>query len=59
MPLALVLGSEGSGMARMTRERCDFLIKLPMLGHINSLNVAVAGSVVLYHALHARRRAAK
>lgn len=59
MPLALVLGSEGSGMARLTRERCDFLIKLPMLGHINSLNVAVAGSVVLYHALHARRRAAK
>lgn len=59
MPIALVLGSEGSGMARLTRERCDFLIKLPMLGHINSLNVAVAGSVVLYHALHARRRSSK
>jgi 23S rRNA (guanosine2251-2'-O)-methyltransferase len=59
MPLALVLGSEGSGMARLTRERCDFLIKLPMRGHINSLNVAVAGSVVLYHALHSRRRATK
>ena len=59
MPLALVLGSEGSGMARLTRERCDFLIKLPMLGHIQSLNVAVAGSVVLYHALHSRRRVTK
>ncbi|MFM7677701.1 MAG: 23S rRNA (guanosine(2251)-2'-O)-methyltransferase RlmB [Roseiflexaceae bacterium] len=55
MPLALVLGSEGTGMARLTRERCDFLIKLPQRGHIQSLNVAVAGSVVLYHALHARR----
>ena len=55
MPLALVLGSEGSGMARLTRERCDFLVKLPMFGQIHSLNVAVAGSVVLYHALHDRR----
>lgn len=55
MPLALVLGSEGTGMARLTRERCDFLIKLPQRGHINSLNVAVAGSVVLYYALHTRR----
>ncbi|MFM2308994.1 MAG: hypothetical protein RLY87_1115 [Chloroflexota bacterium] len=54
MPLAVVLGSEGSGMARLTRERCDFMVKLPMHGQIHSLNVAVAGSVVLYHALHAR-----
>jgi 23S rRNA (guanosine2251-2'-O)-methyltransferase len=55
MPLAVVLGSEGTGMARLTRERCDFLVKLPMHGQIHSLNVAVAGSVVLYHALHDRR----
>ncbi len=58
MPLALVLGSEGSGMARLTRERCDFLVKLPMEGQIHSLNVAVAGSVVLYQALRDRRAAA-
>ena len=58
MPLALVLGSEGSGMARLTRERCDFLVKLPMAGQIYSLNVAVAGSVVLYQALRDRRAAA-
>jgi len=58
MPLALVLGSEGSGMARLTRERCDFLVKLPMVGQIYSLNVAVAGSVVLYQALRDRRAAA-
>lgn len=57
MPLALVLGSEGSGMARLTRERCDFLVKLPMEGQIHSLNVAVAGSVVLYQALRDRRAA--
>jgi 23S rRNA (guanosine2251-2'-O)-methyltransferase len=57
MPLAVVLGSEGSGMARLTRERCDFMVKLPMHGQIQSLNVAVAGSVVLYHALHARSSA--
>jgi 23S rRNA (guanosine2251-2'-O)-methyltransferase len=44
-------------MARLTRERCDFMVKLPMHGQIQSLNVAVAGSVVLYHALHARRSA--
>jgi 23S rRNA (guanosine2251-2'-O)-methyltransferase len=57
MPLAVVLGSEGAGMARLTRERCDFMVKLPMHGQIQSLNVAVAGSVVLYHALHTRRSA--
>ena len=57
MPLAVVLGSEGSGMARLTRERCDVMVKLPMHGQIQSLNVAVAGSVVLYHALHARSSA--
>ena len=57
MPLAVVLGSEGAGMARLTRERCDFMVKLPMHGQIQSLNVAVAGSVVLYHALHARTTA--
>ena len=57
LPLAVVLGSEGAGMARLTRERCDFMVKLPMHGQIQSLNVAVAGSVVLYHALHARRSA--
>lgn len=50
LPIALVLGAEGSGMARLTRERCDFLVKLPMVGSISSLNAAVAGSIVLYYA---------
>jgi 23S rRNA (guanosine2251-2'-O)-methyltransferase len=58
MPLALVVGAEGTGLARLTRERCDFLIKLPMAGQIASLNAAVAGSIVLYHAWRTRRSAA-
>jgi 23S rRNA (guanosine2251-2'-O)-methyltransferase len=48
MPLALVLGSEGAGLGRLVREKCDFLIRLPMWGKVSSLNVAVAGSIVLY-----------
>jgi len=55
MPLGLVIGAEGPGLARLTRERCDFLVKLPMRGQIASLNAAVAGSIVLYHAWRARR----
>ena len=46
--LALVVGSEGRGLSRLVRERCDFLIKLPMHGQVNSLNAAIAGSVALY-----------
>ena len=56
LPLALVLGAEGPGLARLTRERCDFLVRLPMRGQIASLNVAVAGSIVLYHAWRVRER---
>jgi 23S rRNA (guanosine2251-2'-O)-methyltransferase len=54
MPLALVIGAEGAGLARLTRERCDFLLKLPMRGQIASFNAAVAGSIVLYHAWRVR-----
>src|SRR5262245_15141770 len=57
MPLALVVGAEGPGLARLTRERCDFLIRLPMAGQIASLNAAVAGSIVLYHAWRIRTSA--
>jgi 23S rRNA (guanosine2251-2'-O)-methyltransferase len=48
MPLALVVGSEGRGLQRLVREKCDFLVELPMRGKIGSLNAAVAGSIVLY-----------
>lgn len=56
-PLALVMGAEGPGLARLTRERCDSIIRLPMRGHIASLNVAVAGSIILYHVWRQREQA--
>ena len=52
--LALVVGNEGKGISRLVREHCDALIKLPMHGHISSLNAAVAGSIALYEALRQR-----
>jgi rRNA methylase, putative, group 3 len=55
-PLALVVGNEGKGLGRLVREHCDLLIKLPMYGHINSLNAAVAGSISLYEALRQRSK---
>jgi 23S rRNA (guanosine2251-2'-O)-methyltransferase len=56
-PLALALGAEGPGLARLTRERCDILVYLPMGGQVESLNAAVAGSIALYHIW--RQRAAR
>ena len=56
-PLALVMGSEGKGMRRLTREHCDFLLSIPMHGSVSSLNVSVATGVCLYEAV--RQRAAK
>ncbi len=53
-PTALVVGSEGRGMRRLVREHCDFLARLPMAGHVGSLNAAVAGSIALYHAWRLR-----
>lgn len=53
-PLALVVGSEGRGLSRLVRERCDWLLKLPMLGRVGSLNAAVAGSIVLYWVVRCR-----
>jgi 23S rRNA (guanosine2251-2'-O)-methyltransferase len=55
--LALVVGSEGEGLHRLVRQRCDQLVRLPMLGQVSSLNAAVAASVVLYEALRQRRTA--
>ena len=52
--LAVVVGSEADGLSRLTREKCDFLVRLPMHGQVESLNAAVAGSIVLYAARRAR-----
>lgn len=48
MPLALVLGAEGTGIRHLTRQHCDFLVKIPMVGQVESLNVSVAAGVLLY-----------
>ena len=51
---AIVIGSEGAGMTRLAAEQCDFLVKIPMKGHINSLNASAACAVLLYEAMRQR-----
>jgi 23S rRNA (guanosine2251-2'-O)-methyltransferase len=54
-PIGLVLGAEGKGLRRLTREQCDFICALPMEGGVESLNVSVAAGVALYEALRQRK----
>ncbi|MCS6909596.1 MAG: 23S rRNA (guanosine(2251)-2'-O)-methyltransferase RlmB [Anaerolineales bacterium] len=54
LPLGLVIGNESSGLRRLVREQCDFLLRLPMYGRVQSLNAAVAGALALYVARAAR-----
>jgi len=54
VPIALVIGAEGSGLRRLTKENCDLLIKVPMLGKIESLNLSVATGIFLYEAIRQR-----
>jgi 23S rRNA (guanosine2251-2'-O)-methyltransferase len=54
-PTAIILGGEGKGIRRLVREHCDYLVSLPLMGRINSLNVSVASGVLLYEALRQRR----
>jgi 23S rRNA (guanosine2251-2'-O)-methyltransferase len=54
-PIAWVLGAEGKGLRRLTRERCDRLVRIPMMGTVESLNVSVASALCLYETRRARR----
>jgi len=55
MPLAIVVGNEGAGIGRLIKEKCDFLLKLPMSGRINSLNASVAAAVFMYETVRQRQ----
>jgi 23S rRNA (guanosine2251-2'-O)-methyltransferase len=59
LPIAVVLGSEYQGVSRLVREECDLLISIPMLGNIKSLNVSVAGALIMYEVVRQRKLVAQ
>ncbi|WP_313998873.1 23S rRNA (guanosine(2251)-2'-O)-methyltransferase RlmB [uncultured Paenibacillus sp.] len=59
MPLAVVIGNEGKGIGRLIREKCDFLVRLPMAGRLNSLNASVAAGVLMYEVVRQRLNASR
>lgn len=54
LPIGLVIGSEGKGISRLIKEKCDFLLRIPMLGKVTSLNASVAASLLMYEVLRKR-----
>jgi 23S rRNA (guanosine2251-2'-O)-methyltransferase len=56
-PIGIVMGSEGTGLRRLTAETCDFLVSIPMRGSVESLNVSVATGICLFEAVRQRRKA--
>ena len=54
MPVCLVIGSEGKGISRLVSENCDYLVKIPMVGHVNSLNASVSCSILIYEIIKNR-----
>ncbi len=58
-PLAVVIGGEGTGIGRLVRQKCDFIVNIPMKGHISSLNTSAAAAVVLYEVLRQRMNTGK
>jgi 23S rRNA (guanosine2251-2'-O)-methyltransferase len=55
-PIALIVGSEGFGISRLVLERSDFVVKIPMVGHVNSLNASVATGILLAHITSVRNK---
>ncbi len=53
-PTAIIIGAEGKGMRRLVKEKCDFLVKIPLKGKIESLNASVAGAIIMYEAVRQR-----
>ena len=53
--LAIVTGSEGKGVSRLIKDKCDFVVGIPMLGRIQSLNASVSAGIIMYEALRQRR----
>ena len=58
-PLALIIGSEGKGILKLTKEKCDVLVKIPMVGKISSLNASVAGGIIMYEILKQKIKCGK
>lgn len=56
MPTAIVVGNEGKGIRKLVKDKCDFLVKIPMLGKVRSLNASVAGALILYEVVRKRSR---
>jgi 23S rRNA (guanosine2251-2'-O)-methyltransferase len=55
VPTAIVIGSEGKGMGRLIKEKCDYVVRIPMVGHVNSLNASVAAALVMFEVLNQRQ----
>lgn len=55
MPIAFVIGNEGKGIRQLVKEKCDFIVKIPLYGKVESLNASVAGALVMYEAVKKRR----
>jgi len=54
MPIGIIIGSEGRGMSRILKEKCDFLVHMPMVGKVTSLNASVAASLLMYEVYRKR-----